>query len=57
MKDYRQDGTVNWESDWLKILVKTPTSRSTQSRKDVFLLARYKDLLVNFSVQYKHNPL
>ena len=31
VEDFKQDGTVDWESDWLKILVKTPTSWSTQS--------------------------
>ena len=31
VEDFRQDRTVNWESDWLKILVKTPTSWSAQS--------------------------
>ena len=31
VEDFRQDGTVNWESEWLKFLVKNPTSWSAQS--------------------------
>ncbi|KAG5269806.1 hypothetical protein AALO_G00206360 [Alosa alosa] len=31
VEDFKQDGTVNWESDRSKILVKTPTSWSAQT--------------------------
>ncbi|XP_059181146.1 transmembrane protease serine 9-like [Centropristis striata] len=31
IEDFRQGGTVDWDRDWLKILVKTPASWSVQS--------------------------
>ena len=34
VEDFRQDGTMDWESDRLKILVKTPASWSAQSPTD-----------------------
>ncbi len=31
VEDFKQGGMVDWDRDWLKILVKTPASWSAQS--------------------------